>query len=94
MYCVLSTLLHYSFATVWKARRRRDGVTVALKKVNCANMDEANQAIQVGTVNRGLIAASLCASYICDDVVPFWRVFCDDGIDPNDFCGVRRDSCY
>jgi len=33
------------FATVWKARRRTDGKTFALKKVSCDNLDDANAAL-------------------------------------------------
>ena len=36
------------FATVWLARRKSDGKTLAVKKIECENFDDANQALTEG----------------------------------------------
>ena len=40
------------FATVWLGRRKADGKTVAVKKIECENFDDANQALSEGKRSR------------------------------------------
>ena len=45
---VIVMLVSPPLPAVFRARRKKDGVIVALKKIACAGIEDANRALQVG----------------------------------------------
>jgi hypothetical protein len=57
---VIVMLVSPPLPAVFRARRKKDGVIVALKKIACAGIEDANRALQVG--HNGFMVIKRCIS--------------------------------
>jgi serine/threonine protein kinase len=57
------SIVSLSLFVVFRARRKKDGVIVALKKIACAGVEDANRALQEGKMLLELHHDGICEHY-------------------------------